>query len=176
MFISEIDFSRMHEPTLHEACQNAGLNRYLYEHVNAREYCSWWHTDKEQAAEKANGLVLVAVKRVYYHEAIEAKETPVNPNTLVVSEGIAGIETALKIANGGHQVYLVGRELLIGEHMIQLGTTFPTLDCSERILTSKMTKVGHHPDNELLAYGEVEEVSGPVGNLKVKVKKSKACG
>ncbi|MBN2186473.1 MAG: CoB--CoM heterodisulfide reductase iron-sulfur subunit A family protein [Dehalococcoidia bacterium] len=128
---------RMHELTFRKACQYARLNPYLYEHVNAREYCSWCHKDKEQAAEKAKDLVLAAVKRVYYHEPIEAKETPVNPNTLVVGEGIAGIEAALKIANGGHQVYLGGRELSIGGHMIQLGTTFPTLDCSERILTSK---------------------------------------
>ncbi len=63
------------------------------------------------------------------------------------------------------------RESLVGGHMIQLGTTFPTLDCSERILTSKMTEVGHHPDIELLAYSEVEEVSGSVGNFKVKVRK-----
>ncbi len=85
--------------------------------------------------------------------------------------GIAGIEAASKIANGGHQVYLVGRELSIGGHMIQLDTTFPTLDCSECIMTPKMTDVGHHPDIELLTYSEVEEVSGSVGNFKVKVRK-----
>ena len=171
MFIPEIDSPRMHEPTFHKACQDAGLNPYLYEHVNIREYCSWCHTDKEQATEKAKDLVLAAVKRVYYHEPLEAKEASVNPNALVVGGGIAGIEAALKIANGGHQIYLVGRELSIGGHMIQLGTTFPTLDCSECILTSKMTEVGHHPDIELLAYSEVEEVSGAVGNFKVKVRK-----
>lgn len=162
---------RMHEPTFRKACQNAGLNPYLYEHANIREHCSWCHTDREQATEKAKDLVRAAVKRVYHHEPLEVKEAPVNPNTLVVGGGIAGIEAALKIANGGHKVYLVEREPSIGGHMIQLDTTFPTLDCSECILTPKMTEVGHHPDIELLAYSEVEEISGSVGNFRVKVRK-----
>jgi len=162
---------RMHEPTFRKACQDAGLNPYLYEHANIREHCSWCHTDKEQATEKAKDLVRAAVKRVYHHEPLEVKEAPVNPNTLVVGGGIAGIEAALKIANGGHKVYLVEREPSIGGHMIQLDTTFPTLDCSECILTPKMTEVGHHPDIELLAYSEVEEISGSVGNFRVKVRK-----
>ncbi|OIP27914.1 MAG: disulfide reductase, partial [Dehalococcoidia bacterium CG2_30_46_9] len=161
---------RMHEHTFRKACQDAALNPYLYEHANIREHCSWVHTNREQATEKAKDLVHAAVKRVYYHEPLEIKESPVNPNTLVVGAGIAGIEAALKIANGGHKVYLVEREPSIGGHMIQLDTTFPTLDCSECILTPKMTEVGHHPNIELLAYSEVEEVSGSVGNFKVKVR------
>ena len=162
---------RMHELTFRKACQDAGLNPYLYEHANIREHCSWCHADREQATEKAKDLVHAAVKRVYYHEPLELKEAPVNPNTLVVGAGIAGIEAALKIANGGHKVYLVERAPSIGGHMIQLDTTFPTLDCSECIMTPKMTEVGHHPNIELLAYSEVEEVSGSVGNFKVKVRK-----
>jgi heterodisulfide reductase subunit A len=162
---------RMHELTFRKACQDAGLNPYLYEHANIREHCSWCHTDERQATEKAKDLVRAAVKRVYYQEALEVKEAPVNPNTLVVGGGIAGIEAALKIANGGHKVYMVEREPSIGGHMIQLDTTFPTLDCSECIMTPKMTEVGHHPGIELFAYSEVEEVSGSVGNFKVKVRK-----
>ncbi len=64
MFIPEIDSPRMHELTFRKACQDAGLNPYLYEHANIREHCSWCHADKEQAAEKAKDLVLAAVKRV----------------------------------------------------------------------------------------------------------------
>ena len=162
---------RMHELTFRKACQEVGLNPYLYEQANIREHCSWVHADRKQATEKARDLIRAAVKRVYYHEPLEVKEAPVNPNTLVVGGGISGIEAALKIANGGHNVYLVEREPSIGGHMIQLDTTFPTLDCSECIMTPKMTEVGHHPDIELLAYSEVENISGSVGNFKVKVRK-----
>jgi len=148
---------RMHELTFRKACQSAGLNPYLYEQANIREHCSWVHADKKQGTKKAKDLVRAAVQRVCYHEPLEVKEIPVNPNTLVVGGGIAG--------------YLVEKEPSIGGHMIQLDTTFPTLDCSECIMTPKMSEVGHHPNIELLAYSEVEEVSGSVGNFKVKVKK-----
>jgi heterodisulfide reductase subunit A len=139
--------------------------------ANIREHCSWVHDDKKIATEKAKAIVRAAVKRVYYHEPLEVKEAPVNPNVLVVGGGIAGIQASLDIANSEHKVYLVEREPSIGGHMIQLDRTFPTLDCSECILTPKMTEVGQHPFIELLAYSEVEEVSGSIGNFKVRVRK-----
>jgi len=162
---------RMHELTFRNACQDVGLNPYLYEHANIREQCSWPHTDRELATNKAKALTYAAVRRVYYHEPLEVKEAPVNPNVLVVGGGIAGIQAALDIANGEHKVYLVEREPSIGGHMIQLDRTFPTLDCSECILTPKMTEVRQHPFINLLAYSEVEAVSGFVGDFKVKVRK-----
>ncbi|MFC1917587.1 4Fe-4S binding protein [Chloroflexota bacterium] len=162
---------RMHEPTFRKACQAAGLNPYLYEHANIREHCSWVHDDKEAATEKSKDIVRAAVSRVRRHEALELTEAPVNPNVLVVGGGIAGIQASLDIANGENQVYLVERDASIGGHMAQLDRTFPTLDCSECIMTPKMTEVGQHPYIELLAYSEVEEVSGSIGNFKVKVRK-----
>lgn len=162
---------RLHELTFRRACQEAGLNPYLYEHVNIREHCSWVHHDKDEATRKAKGLVRAAISRVLYHEALEIKEAPVNPNVLVVGGGIAGIQASLDIADGEHTVYLVEREPSIGGHMAQLDRTFPTLDCSECIMTPKMTDVGRHPFIELFAYSEVAEVSGYVGNFKVKIRK-----
>jgi heterodisulfide reductase subunit A len=163
---------RMHEPTFRKACQEAGLNPYLYEHANIREHCSWPHAgDKKRATEKAKDLVRAAVRRVYYQEPLEIKEVPVNPNVLVVGGGIAGIQAALDIADGGKKVYMVERDASIGGHMIQLDRTFPTLDCSECILTPKMTDTGHHPNIELMTNSEVADVSGYIGNFKVKIKK-----
>ena len=162
---------RMHEPTFRKAVADGGLNPYLYEHANIREHCSWVHDDKELATKKAKDLVRAAVRRVYRHEPLVIKEVPLNPNVLVVGGGIAGMQAALDIAEGHHKVYLVEKEPSIGGHMIQLDRTFPTLDCSECILTPKMSDVGHHPFIELLAYSEVEEVSGSIGNFKVKVRK-----
>ena len=162
---------RMHELTFRSACQDGGLNPYLYEQANIRELCSWVHNDKKIATQKAKDIVRAAVRRVYWNEPLEVKEAPVNPDVLVVGGGIAGIQASLDIANGEHKVYLVEREPSIGGHMIQLDRTFPTLDCSECILTPKMSEVGSHPFIELLAYSEVEEVSGSIGNFKVRVRK-----
>jgi len=121
---------RLHEPTFRRTLASAGLNPYLFEMANIREQCSWVTEDKEAATQKAKALVSAAVRRVFYNEPLESKEVPVNPNTLVVGAGIAGIQAALEIADSGNRVYLVEREPSIGGHMAQLDKTFPTLDCS----------------------------------------------
>ena len=121
---------RLHEPTFRRALASAGLNPYFFEMANIREQCSWVIEDKAAATEKAKAMVSAAVRRVYYHEPLETKEVPVNPNTLIVGAGIAGIQAALEIADSGNKVFLVEREPSIGGHMAQLDKTFPTLDCS----------------------------------------------
>ena len=117
----------MHEKTFRRVCESVGLNPYLFEMANIREHCSWVTEDPAKATEKAKALVSAAVRRVYYHEPLETKEVPVNPNTLVVGGGIAGIQAALEIADSEHKVYLVEREPSVGGHMAQLDKTFPTL-------------------------------------------------
>jgi heterodisulfide reductase subunit A len=159
----------LHERTYRRVCQESGLNPYLFEMANIREHCSWITEDKAAATEKAKALVSAAVRRVYYQEPLETKEVPVNPNTLVVGGGVAGIQAALEIADSKHKVYLVEKEPSIGGHMIQLDKTFPTLDCSACILTPKMSLVGAHPYIELMSYSEVAGVEGYVGNFKAKI-------
>ena len=121
---------RLHEPTFRRTLVSAGLNPYLFEMANIREQCAWVHADRDKATEKAQALVNAAVRRVLLHEPLETKEVPVNPCTLVVGAGIAGIQAALEIADSGHKVYLVEREPSIGGNMARLDKTFPTLDCS----------------------------------------------
>ena len=162
---------QMHEPTFRRAVQKAGLNPYLFEMANIREHASWVTENPAEATEKAKALVSAAVRRVYYQEPLETKEVPVNPNTLVVGGGVAGIQAAIEIADSEHKVYLVEKEPSIGGHMIQLDKTFPTLDCSACILTPKMTLAGTHPYIELMTYSDVTEVSGYIGNFKVKIRK-----
>jgi heterodisulfide reductase subunit A len=121
---------RLHEPTFRRTLAAAGLNPYLFEMANIREQCAWVHTDKEAATAKARALVSAAVRRVFLHEPLETKEVAVNPVTLIVGAGIAGIQAALEIADSGNKVYLVEREPSIGGNMARLDKTFPTLDCS----------------------------------------------
>ena len=121
---------RLHEQTFRQTLVSAGLNPYFFEMANIREHCSWVIEDKAAATEKAKATVSAAVRRVYYHEPLETKVVKVNPRTLIVGAGIAGIQAALEIANSGHKVLLVEREPSIGGHMAQLDKTFPTLDCS----------------------------------------------
>jgi heterodisulfide reductase subunit A len=161
----------MHEKTFRTACERAGLNPFLFEMANIREHDSWTTDDKEAATLKAKALVMAAVDRVVNHESLEPLPVEINPNTLIVGAGIAGISAALELANGGFHVYLVEREPSIGGHMAQLDKTFPTLDCSACILTPKMVEVGQHPNITLLTWSEVENVAGYLGNFTVTVRK-----
>jgi len=161
----------MHEKTFRTACERAGLNPFLFEMTNIREHNSWITDDREAATTKAKSLVRGSIDRVVHHEPLEKIPVEINPNTLVVGGGIAGITSALELADAGYHVYLVEREPSIGGHMAQLDKTFPTLDCSACILTPKMVDVGQHDNITLLTWSEVEKVDGFLGNFTVTVRK-----
>jgi len=161
----------MHEKTFRNACQRAGLNPYLFEMANIRELDSWATDDKVAATHKAKALIRGAVDRVVHQKPLEPLMVKINPDTLIVGGGIAGITAALELANAGHHVFLVERQPSIGGHMAQWDKTFPTLDCAACILTPRMVEVGQHPNITLLAYSEVEGVEGYLGNFKVTVRK-----
>jgi heterodisulfide reductase subunit A len=120
----------MHEGTFRKACAQAGLNPFLFQMTNIREHCSWVTDDRLAATEKAEALVEAAIRRVGWQVPLEMRRVNVKPSALVVGGGIAGIETALRLADSGKQVYLVEREPSIGGHMARLYKTFPTLDCA----------------------------------------------
>lgn len=161
----------LHEATFRNACRRAGLNPYLCEMVSIREQVSWVHTDRDLATAKAKAMVAGGVERVAWHEPLEPLIVPINPTTLVVGGGIAGIQAALEIADSGYPVILVEREPSIGGHMAQFDKTFPTLDCAACILTPKMVAVGSHPNITLFTYSEVERVDGYVGSFQVTIRK-----
>ena len=121
---------RMHEKTFRKAVEGGGINPYLFEMVNIREQDSWVHTDREEATRKAIDLVKAGVSKVLRNQPLQISTIPVTKRALVVGGGIAGMQAALDIAEGGHQVILVEREASIGGKMTQLDKTFPTMDCA----------------------------------------------
>ncbi|MGZ6260120.1 MAG: NAD(P)-binding protein, partial [Candidatus Limnocylindrales bacterium] len=147
----------MHEKTFRGAAERAGLNPYLCELVSIREQVSWVHTDREAATAKAKAVVAGGVFRVAQDQPLEPYRVPINPATLVVGGGIAGISAALEIADAGFPVHLVEREPSIGGHMAQFDKTFPTLDCAACILTPKMVTAGSHPNITLHTWSEVTD-------------------
>ncbi len=165
----------MHEGTFRKAAERAGLNRFHVEIVNTREQCAWVHQEEQEAAtEKAIGLIAAMVEKTRQNEPLSPGSAPVVRRALVVGAGISGVQTALDIANGGCEVILVEKEPSIGGHMAQLSETFPTLDCSQCIMTPKMVDVAQHEKIRLLTYSKVEEVTGNVGNFHVKVRRMSA--
>ena len=163
---------RLHEPTFRKTCEDAGLNKYLFEMANIREHCSWVHLyDHPAATDKAKDLVKMAVAKAALLEPAVEIEVPINRRALVIGGGVAGIQAALDLADTGYKVYLVEKEPSIGGMMARIDKTFPTMDCSICILAPKMSDVGHHPNIELLTNSEVSEVKGYIGNFRAKVLK-----
>ena len=122
---------RLHELTFRHCIEEAGLNPYLLEMANIREHCSWVHLhDREAATRKAKDIVKVAVARARWLYPQDEQRLPVTDAALVIGGGVAGIQTALDLADAGHQVYLVEKEPSIGGIMAQLDKTYPTMDCS----------------------------------------------
>jgi len=161
----------LHEKTFRRACAGAGLNPFLLQMANIREHVSWVTRNKDIATSKVKALVAGAVGRVRHHRALEPMPVAVNPHTLVLGAGIAGIQASLELADAGHPVYLVEREPSIGGHVAQYDKTFPTLDCAACILTPKMSDVGQHENIKLWTYSELEEVSGSIGNFKARIRR-----
>ena len=162
---------RMHEPTFRRACAEAGLNPFLCEMANLREHCSWVHEKGETTTQKAIDLVRVIVEKVKRNQPLYPIKVPVTKTALVLGGGVAGIQAALDIANAGHKVVLVEREPSIGGHMAQLSETFPTLDCSQCILTPRMVEAAQHPNITLYTYSELESLEGFIGNFKARIRK-----
>ena len=162
---------RMHENTFRKAVEKAGLNPYMLEIANIREHCSWIHKNREEATEKAIILARAAVAKVHLNAPLQPGESKVVKRALVIGGGIAGLQTALDIADAGYEVDIVEKTPSIGGRMSQLDKTFPTLDCSACILTPKMVEASAHERINLFTYSEVEKVSGFVGDFKVDIRK-----
>jgi len=164
---------RLHEPTFRRCIAEAGLNPYVFEMANIREFSSWCHpSTPKEATEKAKEIIKMAVAKARLLQVLEVIEVPVTNKALILGGGIAGISAALDLAEMGFKVYLVEKGESIGGHMAQLDKTFPTLDCSICIEGPKMVDVSRHPNIEIISYADILSVEGFVGNFKVKVRKN----
>jgi heterodisulfide reductase subunit A len=173
---------RMHEPTFRRTVSEAGLNQFLFEMANIREFASWCHqSNPKGATEKAKEIVKMAVAKVAYLEPLDVIEVPVTNKALVIGAGVAGASAALDLGEMGYEVYLVDRAEMIGGHMAQLGKTFPVFECSNcpqqihcprfSCVATRIGAAAIHPKVKLLAYSEVKHVEGVIGNYKVNVER-----
>jgi len=162
---------RMHEATFRKTAAAAGINSYMVEIANIREQCSWVHKDMPVGTEKAIILAKAAVAKVNLNTPLTPGESPVTKRALVIGGGIAGIQTALDIADAGFPVDIVETKPTIGGKMSQLDKTFPTLDCAACILTPKMVDVAQNEKIKIYSYSEVTDVKGFVGNFDVTIKR-----
>lgn len=162
---------RMHEATFRKTATLAGVNPYMVEIANIREQCSWIHKDMSEGTEKAIILARAAIAKVNLNAPLTAGTSPVTKRALVIGGGIAGIQTALDVADAGYEVDIVEKAPTIGGRMAQLDKTFPTLDCAACILTPKMVDAAQNEKINIISYAELDSLSGYVGNFTAKIRK-----
>ncbi|MBU1917380.1 FAD-dependent oxidoreductase, partial [bacterium] len=163
---------RIHEPTFRKALVNAGLNPYMFEMANIREHVSWVHTDRTEATMKARDLVSGALRRVAFHEGLDKRAVEINPSSLVVGGGIAGLSAAIEIADSGRDVHLVEREGHLGGMMAQLDTTYQSYESARELINEKIKRVLNHDHIHVYLSSEIQDVFGYVGNFEAKIKTS----
>jgi heterodisulfide reductase subunit A len=159
---------RTHEILFRETCEDAGLNKYLFQMANIREHCSWVHMrEPKEATEKAIGIVRMAVAKAWYLQPQEESEVQVTPASLVIGAGISGMRAALSLAYQGFRVYLIDRDPQIGGMLKDIYRLYPTGDEASEFLASVIRAVKAQSKIEIYSSTEIEEVKGYIGNFEV---------
>jgi heterodisulfide reductase subunit A len=159
----------MHERTFRNALRSAGLNQYLFEMANIREQCSWVHTDPIEATEKAKALVYAAVCRVELHESLESMSVDMCPNVLVIGGGIAGMTTALELADAGNSVHLVEKDNHLGGNLARVDLTAPYLYSARDLITERITRIRDNKKIHVYLESKLSNLTGFVGNFKATI-------
>ena len=160
----------MHEPTFRATVADAGMNPYCFEMANIREQCSWVHPEGTLTTQKAMKLVSSAVAKANRLEPLQIRRVPVIPAALIVGGGIAGIQSALDIADAGFSVTLVESSPALGGHAARLHRTFPTLESVADLINPMIERVMTHPRITVLIGAELDEVGGYVGNFHARIR------
>jgi heterodisulfide reductase subunit A len=162
----------MHEPTFRAAIAEAGLNPYCLEMANIREQCSWVHPQGMPTTEKAMQLISAAVAKATRLEPLQTRQVSITPAAVIIGGGIAGMQSALDLAEAGFQTTVVERAAQLGGQAAKFYRTFPTLEPAGTLVHELIERVGHHPRITLMTETEVVDVSGYVGNFHVKAKRN----
>ncbi len=159
---------RTHESLFQETCQEAGLNKYLFEMVNIRDQCSWVHmTEKELATEKAIDLIRMGVAKSRLLKSQEEKKLKITQTAMVIGGGISGMTAALNIANQGFIVYLIEKEKYLGGNLRYLNMLYPTQEDASVLLNETIEKVEQNKNIQIFSNSDLKDINGYLGNYNV---------
>ena len=95
--------------------------------------------------------------------------TPSSNRVLVIGGGMAGIRTALDLAEAERNVVLVDSAYAIGGLMTQLDRTFPTNNCDLCTLSPNLSESSRQEFIELMTMTTVTDVKGKKGDFTVQL-------
>jgi len=165
---------RTHEGLFQQACEEAGLNRYLFEMVNLREQCARVHQNQnEKATSKAIALIRMGVAKVSAGQAHDSLRAEMEPTALVIGGGISGMTAAVALANRGVKVKLVEKESRLGGMLRSLHRLYPSGVEADSYAESEADTVRENANIELLLDTHLTKLEGHVGNYQVTVENLK---
>ena len=165
---------RTHEPLFQETCQEAGMNKYLFEMVNIRDQCSWVHmTEKEAATAKAMDLIRMAVSKSKLIKPQKEEKIAVIPTALVIGGGISGMTAALELANQGFKTYIIEKETKLGGNLNNLNILYPIQEDASIFLKSIIDKVEGNNNIEVHLETTIQDIKGYIGNYDISISDSK---
>jgi len=162
----------LHEATFRRTLIRAGLNPYLFEHVNIREQVSWVVEDPRKATEKAIRLVKAAVARSSHLSPLQKRKIPVEKSALVIGGGVAGLVAARELAESGARVTLVERSPFLGGRAAQLGLLFPIQERARDVVRRLAQAVLADRRIRVLTNTEVVSSEGFVGSFSIKLRRT----
>jgi heterodisulfide reductase subunit A len=162
---------KLHTFTFREVAKRAGLSPYQYTQVNIREQCSWAHTDDCAGATlKALRLVKAGVGRTRLTVPLEPIVVETVPKAVVIGGGIAGLRSALALAEIGIAVFLVEKEPRLGGWVARFGEMYPKGRNGRELARQLEEKVRSHPDITVFTEAEVVSKAGSFGNYEVQIR------
>ena len=162
---------RTHEPLFQSACEEAGLNKYLYEMANIRDQCSWVHMhEPEKATQKAKDLVRMAVAKARLLTPEEEPEIDIQPIGLVIGGGVSGMTSAVSLEKQGFEVHLVEKQDRLGGVLSELDILFPTNVKAEKVINPLIEKIADSTNINVYLNSTVEKVKGFIGNFDIVIK------
>ncbi len=164
---------RTHEALFQETCQEAGMNKYLFEMVNIRDQCSWVHmTEKEAATEKSKDLLRMSLAKTRLIKPQPEEKLQITPTGLIIGGGVAGMTAALNLADQGFKTYLVEKEDKLGGNLNNLNILYPIQEDASIFLKEITQKVKNHKNIEILIKSKINSIKGFVGNYEVTISNS----
>jgi len=164
---------RTHEPLFQETCQEAGMNKYLFEMVNIRDQCSWVHmTENKAATEKSKDLLRMAIAKARLIKPQPEEKLEITPIGLIIGGGVSGMTAALNLADQGFKTYIVEKEEKLGGNLNNLNILYPIQEDASIFLKEITEKIENHKNIEALLKSKINSIKGYVGNYEVSISNS----
>jgi heterodisulfide reductase subunit A len=165
---------RTHEALFQETCQEAGMNKYLFEMVNIRDQCSWVHmTEKDAATDKSKDLLRMAVAKARLLKPQPEDKVAVTPTGLVIGGGISGMTSALNLAKQGFKTFLVEKDDKLGGNLNKLNILYPIQQDASIFLNEIKKDVENNNNIQVYLESKIKDIKGYIGNYDVSLITSK---